>query len=154
MIFPESLLQWNSATEAFWRPSLQKLHEANRTMILGAIVQPGASGDYRNVAVLRGADNQVIDQRIPIPFTTWNPLASPTVPLNLYGSAILHTHHQNAALFICYEQLLALALAQSMMEKPTLLVGMANDYWAKVLIFPRSSSRISEHGGNSSTYPS
>ena len=137
VIFPESLLQWNTATEAFWRPSLQKLHDTNRTLVLGAtILQPGASGDYRNVAVLRGADNQVIDQRIPIPFTMWNPLASPTVPLNLYGSAMLHTHHQNAALFICYEQLLALPLAQSMMEKPTLLVGIANDYWAKGTYFP------------------
>lgn len=137
VIFPESLLRWNSATEAFWRPSLQKLHDANRTMVLGAtIVQPGASGDYRNVAVLRGADNQVIDQRIPIPFTMWNPLASPTVPLNLYGSAMLHTHHQNAALLICYEQLLTLPLAQSMMEKPSLLVGIANDYWAKGTYFP------------------
>lgn len=137
VIFPESLLQWNTTTEAFWRPSLQRLHDTNRTIILGAtILQPGASGDYRNVAVLRGADNQVIDQRIPIPFTMWNPLASPTVPLNLYGSAMLQTHHQRAALFICYEQLLALPLAQSMMEKPTLLVGIANDYWARGTYFP------------------
>ncbi len=137
IIFPESLLEWNTATEAFWKGSLKKLRDSHRTMLLGAtIIQPGASGDYRNVAVLRGADNQIIDQRIPIPFTMWNPLASPTVPLNLFGSAMIHTDHQDAALFICYEQLLALPLAQSMLQHPTLIVGIANDYWAKGTYFP------------------
>ncbi len=137
VIFPESLVQWNDATEAFWKGSLDKLSSQKRTMVLGAtILQPGRSGDYRNVAVLRGSQKQIIDQRIPIPFTMWNPLSSPTVPLNLYGSSLIATDHQRGSVLICYEQLLVFPLAESMTEKPTLLVGIANDYWAKGTYFP------------------
>ncbi len=137
IVFPESLVEWNTATEAFWRRSLDKLHQSHRTMILGAKIRiPGPSGDYRNVAVIRGADNSIIDQRIPIPFTMWNPLTSPSVPLNLYSSEIVTTHGQKAAVLICYEQLLSFPILESFQDKPTLLVGIANDYWAKGTYFP------------------
>jgi hypothetical protein len=147
ILFPESLLRWNTAAEAFWKPTLDRLHSEQRTMILGATIAiPLQSGDfrkrasmpldYRNVALFRGLQTDTLDQRIPIPVTMWNPFSSPSVPLNLFGPSVVSLDGQRAAIEICYEQLLSFALMESMSEHPTLIVGMANDYWAKGTYFP------------------
>jgi hypothetical protein len=138
VIFPEALLVWNAATEDFWSDTLQKLDAAHKTMILGATIRlPGRAANYRNVAVLRGETNTVFDQRIPIPVTMWNPLSRKSVPMHLYGpGTINNVAGERPAVLICYEQLLVWPIARSMTEHPTVLVGIANDYWAAHTYFP------------------
>jgi apolipoprotein N-acyltransferase len=83
-----------------------------------------------------------VDQRIPIPLTMWKPLTPEDgVRLNLFGpSTISPIDGQRAAILICYEQLLPLAALQSLYEHPTVLIGIANDYWAKDTYFPNIQS--------------
>jgi hypothetical protein len=142
IVFPEDLLQWNNATEMFWNDTLRKLHASHKTMILGAaVLLPGKEGNYRNVAVLRGETNFVYDQRIPIPVTMWKPFGGNSVPMNILGAGtVANVAGERPAILICYEQLLVWPLVRSISEHPTVLIGMANDYWAVKTYFPAIQS--------------
>lgn len=67
----------------------------------------------------------------------WKPLSDAGVPLNLIGPSILQIANQKAAILICYEQLLVWPVLASIMEHPSVLVAVANDYWVKGTSVPR-----------------
>lgn len=137
-IFPESLVRWNTATEDFWKPTLDRLKAEHRTLLVGATVLiPGPPGRYRNTVIVRGATDEVFDQRIPIPITMWHPLDGSGVPLNYMGQGTILIAGHRAAILICYEQLLVWPFVRSFQEHPDVLVGVANDYWASKTYFPK-----------------
>jgi apolipoprotein N-acyltransferase len=99
---------------------------------------------YRNVLVVRGQENTMFDQRMPVPISMWRPFTSGGVKLHLTGPAILPVEGQRVAVLICYEQLLTWPILTSLMGKPTVIVAVANDYWARgttVPEFQRSAVR-------------
>jgi hypothetical protein len=60
----------------------------------------------------------------------WNPVKIHRgVPLRLFGTGILEVAGERAAILVCYELLLSLPIFQSAVERPTLVVGLANDNW-------------------------
>jgi hypothetical protein len=140
LLFPEHLVTtWNESTEAFWEDTLTSLATQHRTVLIGAgINQPGDSRNafdqnrYLNALLARGEENtSVYQQRIPIPIAMWKPFGDEGVPLNLFARGTIHVHNQNAAVLICYEQVLVWPFLSSALEHPTLLLTTANDYWAK-----------------------
>jgi predicted amidohydrolase len=99
---------------------------------------------YRNVLVVRGQENTMFDQRIPVPISMWRPFATAGVQLHLTGPSILPLEGQRVAVLICYEQLLTWPILTSLIGKPTVIVAVANDYWARgtpVPEFQRSAVR-------------
>src|ERR1700676_2482670 len=70
-------------------------------------------------------------ERIPIPMGMWKPLGDGGVPLKLFARGTIHIHNENAAVLICYEQVLVWPFLSSAFEHPTILLTMSNDYWAK-----------------------
>ena len=58
-------------------------------------------------------------------------LANDGVPLNLFARGTIRVHNQNAAVLICYEQILVWPFLSSALEHPTILLTTSNDYWAK-----------------------
>ena len=99
---------------------------------------------YRNVLVVRGQENTMFDQRIPVPISMWRPFATAGVQLHWTGPAILPVEGQRVAVLICYEQLLTWPILTSLIGKPTVIVAVANDYWARgttVPEFQRSAVR-------------
>jgi hypothetical protein len=140
LLFPEHLVtHWNESTEAFWGDTLTSVATQHRTVLIGAgINQPGDSRNpfdqnrYLNVVLARGEDNTALYQeRIPIPIAMWKPFGDEGVPLNLFARGTIHVHNQNAAVLICYEQILVWPFLSSALEHPTILLTTANDYWAK-----------------------
>jgi apolipoprotein N-acyltransferase len=140
LLFPEHLVtSWNESTEAFWGDTLTSVAAQHRTVLIGAgINQPGDSRNpfdqnrYLNALLARGEDNTALYQeRIPIPIAMWKPLGDEGVPLNLFARGTIHVHNQNAAVLICYEQILVWPFLSSALEHPTILLIIANDYWAK-----------------------
>jgi predicted amidohydrolase len=91
---------------------------------------------YRNVLIVRGHENTIFDQRIPVPVSMWRPFARSGVPLHLAGPAVLPVAGQRAAVLICYEQLLTWPILTSLLGKPTVIVAAANDYWARGTTIP------------------
>jgi len=140
LLFPEHLVpHWNESTEAFWGDTLTSLAAQHRTVLIGAgINQPGTSRNpfqqnrYLNVLLARGEeDTAIYQERIPVPIGMWKPLGNDGVPLNLFVRGTMHIHCQNAAVLICYEQILVWPFLSSALDHPTILLTTSNDYWAK-----------------------
>jgi len=58
------------------------------------------------------------------------------VPLKLFGRGTMRIHAQKAAVLICYEQVLVWPFLSSAVERPTILLTISNDYWAKNTLIP------------------
>src|SRR6202795_2431527 len=140
LLFPEHLLaHWNESTDAFWGNTLTALASQHRTVLIGAGINPPgtsrnpfAQKQYLNVLLARGEDNTALYQeRIPVPIAMWRPLNDDGVPLKLFARGTIRIHNQNAAVLICYEQVLVWPFLSSALEHPTVLLTASNDYWAK-----------------------
>jgi apolipoprotein N-acyltransferase len=140
LLFPEHLVtHWNESTEAFWGNTLAAIAAQHRTVLIGAGINtsatsrnPFAQNRYFNVLLARGEDNSALYQeRIPIPIAMWKPLGNDGVPLNVFARGTIRIHNQNAAVLICYEQILVWPFLSSALEHPTVLLTASNDYWAK-----------------------
>jgi apolipoprotein N-acyltransferase len=137
VIFPESVIyRWNDSTDLFWRRTIDRLRQDGKTLIVGANVDLPGNRQYENVAIMRGTVNETFKERIPMPFSMWKPGTGTGVPLHLFGPGVIRLDHQRAAILVCYEQLLVWPVVRSLEEHPTLLVGLANDYWARNTYFP------------------
>ena len=58
------------------------------------------------------------------------------MPDCLGGPGPIEIAGQRIAFLICYEQLLVLPVLLSAMDRPTLIVGMANQYWVRETTIP------------------
>jgi ABC-type proline/glycine betaine transport system permease subunit len=140
LLFPEHLLtHWNESTDAFWGNTLTALASQHRTVLMGAGINPPrtsrkpfAQKQYLNVLLARGEENTALYQeRIPVPIAMWRPFSDDGVPLKLFARGTIRIHNQNAAVLICYEQVLVWPFLSSALEHPTVLMTASNDYWAK-----------------------
>jgi apolipoprotein N-acyltransferase len=138
VVFPESAVpRWNEATELFWQPTLALLKASGKTIILGAGVSKPGTDRFDNVLLIRGAQNGPdLPQRIPVPIGMWRPGTASGVPVHLWASGTVHVGGERAAVLICYEQLLVWPMLMSATEHPTLILGIANDYWLRSTRIP------------------
>jgi hypothetical protein len=167
IVFPETVVpMWTVATDIFWQQTLAELRASGKTIVLGAgrpatdrdarpldysrdlaILansrlaplprQSQPIGSYGNVVVIAGTESGEFFQRIPVPLGMWKPFSDSGVPLNLSGPGVVRVAGQRAALLICYEQLLSWPVLQSMTERPSVVIAIANDYWAEGTRIPR-----------------
>ncbi len=145
LLFPEHLVaHWNESTDAFWGDTLTSIAAQQRTGLIGAGIKrpatlknPFARNRYLNVLLARGEENvAVYQERIPIPIAMWKPFSDDGVPLKLLGRGTIHIRAQKAAVLICYEQVLVWPFLSSAVERPTILLTISNDYWAKNTLIP------------------
>ena len=108
------------------------------TSLLRPQVAPTPAASFRNVLVVRGADTSLFEQRIPVPLGMWKPLGKQGVHLRLTGSGVLPVAGERAAVLICYEQLLPWPILAPMLARPTVIVAVANDYWAGGTTIPEA----------------
>lgn len=167
IIFPESVVaEWTSVTEDWWQDTFASLQSSGKTVLLGATIsapndfdfsaelaalQPGSSissaslaarssmdaVQYRNVVLIRGATSGEFSQRVPVPVAMWKPFSESGVPLNLFGPATVVVAGHKTAIIICYEQLIAWPFLTAMIEQPSILVAVANQFWVKDTSIPR-----------------
>ena len=166
IIFPETVVpMWTAATDLFWQQTLDELRARAKTIVLGAGVPrhpPGfsfvdfsstlialnglspatrpapetADTPYWNTISIRGAETGQYLQRIPVPLGMWKPLRNSGVPLNAFGPGVLAIGDQRIAPLLCYETLIVGPVLQSMAAKPTMIVVLANDHWARGSAIP------------------
>ena len=140
LLFPEHLVAlWNEAADAFWENTLTAAAAQHRTVLIGAGINLPATSrnhfeqeSYLNVLLARGEENGALYQeRIPIPIAMWKPFDDDGVPLKLFAHGTIRIHNQNAAVLICYEQVLVWPFLSCALQHPTILLTTSNDYWAK-----------------------
>jgi apolipoprotein N-acyltransferase len=88
------------------------------------------------VLIIRGREQTVFEQRVPVPIGMWRPFDHTGVPLHLNGASVLPVAGERAAVLICYEQLLTWPIVTSMLHHPTVIVAVANDHWATGTTIP------------------
>jgi len=140
LLFPEHVvMHWNDSTDAFWQDTLAPLAAEHRTVLIGAGINPRdgtgrpfGANRYLNVLIARGEENATLyQQRIPVPIAMWKAFGEDGVPISPFGLGTIRIHDQSAAVLICYEQLLVWPFVSSALERPTIVLTSANDYWAK-----------------------
>jgi predicted amidohydrolase len=97
---------------------------------------PESAFAYDNAVVIRGAENAVLRQRIPVPIAMWKPFQQDGAHLHLFASGVVAIRDQRAAVLICYEQLLAWPVIVSLWKRPSVVVAVANDHWVAGTVVP------------------
>ena len=82
-----------------------------------------------NALLVVGAESATFYQRISVPVGMWKPFTRMSVPLRLTGPGVLTIDHQRAAVLICYEQMLTFPILTSLLQHPTVIVGISNTFW-------------------------
>ncbi len=133
IVFPETVVSnWSEATDAFWDRTIKKLRRDGKTILVGARVSEKNGEHSFNTIIIRGAHgNDEFLQRIPIPIGMWTPFSEKSIPLRVGAAGTLDVASAKSAVLICYEHLLIWPVLSSFAERPTLLLGIANDYWAR-----------------------
>jgi len=90
-----------------------------------------------NSVLLVGAESARFYQRVPVPVGMWRPFNRTSVPLRLTAPGVLTIDHQRAAVLICYEQMLTFPILVSMLQHPTVIVGISNTFWVDGTTIPR-----------------
>jgi apolipoprotein N-acyltransferase len=159
IVFPESVLpHWTPAAELFWADTVTALKYAGKVVVIGAITPSGSPHPdydfaaslaalheapavlrrasrqqaplaYTNGVVIRGASSSDFTQRIPVPIGMWRPFTNTGAPLRLSSPAVIRIAEQTAAIVICYEQLIPWPMLTAFLDRPTIMIAIANQFW-------------------------
>ena len=130
IVLPESIGGlWFEVPEAFWREGLAS--SGDKTVLLGAEI---GEGDGRSANILlsvnRTGSKVIYRQRMPVPLTMWRPWASDGTHAYWFETPVVDVAGERAAVLICYEQVIVWPILFSMADRPTVVVAIANDWWA------------------------
>lgn len=143
IVFPETAVpRWTEATDLFWQPNLDAIASSGKTVLIGTTVDIEGRPGYENGVIMRGAQAETFLQHIPVPIGMWNPAQSSSVPIHIFGPSIITIASRRAAILICYEQFLTWPVLKAALERPNLLVGIANDYWCVNTRVPATQRRV------------
>lgn len=109
---------------------------------IGAGATPGAliessPDSFENTLLILGLESSAFYQRVPVPVGMWHPFGNYGVPLHLSGPGAIQVAGERVAVLICYEQILVYPVLASMLQRPTLLVGISNTFWFSGTPIPR-----------------
>jgi hypothetical protein len=90
-----------------------------------------------NTMLVVGAESATFYQRVPVPVGMWQPFSRASVPLRIAAPGVLTIDHQRAAVLICYEQMLTFPILVSMLQHPSVIVGISNTFWLDGTTVPR-----------------
>ena len=91
---------------------------------------------YTNGVVIRGASSGEFIQRVPVPIGMWRPFTNTGAPLRLSSPAVMRIADQTAAVVICYEQLIPWPTLTSFLDRPTIMIAVANQFWVAGTAIP------------------
>jgi hypothetical protein len=93
-----------------------------------------------NAMMIVGAESGTFYQRVPVPVGMWRPFSRTSVPVRLAGPGVIAIDRQRTAVLICYEQMITWPILASMLQRPTVVVGISNTFWVDHTSIPRYQS--------------
>jgi len=130
VVFPESVAgTWTPAVAAQWRPVGALGYKRGRSVLVGAYYWVG--GWDAGFAEL-GAHASALLSRQPIPiseYKPWDPAHS--VHAHWWRPGIGHADGRRFGYLVCYEEVLVWPALLTAAHHPQVLVGVANDWWAR-----------------------
>lgn len=149
-VLPETVLGlYTSATEGLLASTSRELAARHSAVIVGAelLGEPGTLHLENSLLVLGDSGAKPMLERVPVPIGMWRPWSQRTFDAHPFGSGVAAVKGQRVAYAICYEQLLAYPLLVSFAQRPDLLVGAANDWWAKGTSIPVIQGQVLDTWG-------
>jgi len=139
LVLPETLLgRFTGITEFALADTSRQLQAKGSTILVGGELPAGERGQAMKnalVAIGAGQGTQLV-QRVPVPIGMWKPWAADTVIADPLGNGIGLIGGRKVAYLVCYEQLLVFPVLASMVHRPDVMVGAANDWWARETSIP------------------
>lgn len=156
IVLPETILPARSPQLEFMSALLDDAAEAlaakGAVILVGTeLTAPGQ--DRQNVLVALGEAAAPLVQRVPVPIGMWRPWAADSYQADLLGAGVAPVAGQRVAYSICYEQLLVFTTLRSMASRPSLIVGAANDWWARDTSIPAIQEQSLESWGRLFSIP-
>lgn len=113
------------------------LQPGRHEQIQSGQIKPAVAPPGDNTLLVVGAESAALYQRVPVPLAMWRPFSRDSVPLRLDAPGVLKIDHQRVAVLICYEQMLGYPILASMLQHPTVIVGISNTFWISGTTIPR-----------------
>jgi predicted amidohydrolase len=134
----EAAVEKLRALESYdFKAALDALRSMRLSLPIGIPKAPPRTDLVDNTLLIMGADTGTFYQRVPVPIAMWRPFRRGSIPLRLGSPGVLTIDHQRAAVLICYEQMLTYPILASMLQNPTLIVGISNTFWVDRSTIPR-----------------
>ena len=146
IVLPETIAgRLNNTGAKLWRDGIQKITRPGQAVIFGAELPTGDGRKYDNAAVMTSGDEIVFTrQRIPVMYSMYRgPFAETGANLRLWECGILPLPDgRRAAVIVCYEAFLTWPYVTSMIQKPDVIICMANLWWCKDTSLPAAQKTI------------
>ncbi len=136
LVLPETLLgTFTEVTRQTLRSVEEQLRQKESIILVGAEIQSGKK--FKNVLIALGTSVQeILVQRVPVPIGMWRPWSDGGTESDILGKGIAQIANVRLAYLICYEQLLVFPVLYSMASNPQILIGAANNWWARNTSIP------------------
>ena len=145
IVLPETVAgRLNRTGHELWRSEIQK-SLPGKTVIFGAELPTGDGRKHDNAAVMISGNEIIFTrQRIPVPYSMYaGPFAETGANLRLWECGILPLPDgRRAAVIVCYEAFLTWPYVTSMIQKPDVIICMANLWWCKDTSLPAAQKTI------------
>ena len=133
VVLPETAIGiWTPTKEQLWQ---EELHGTDVTVIAGATALDPGGYDGVMVAISAKGGHVLYRERMPVPVSMWQPWRAFTgepggARAHPFANPVAEVAGGRFAPLICYEQLIVWPILHSMLDEPTLIVGISNAWWA------------------------
>lgn len=136
-LLPEAVGGDWTVNEGWWQRIERQLKSKQQTLIIGAKRPESGSTRYVNMLTSIGQHRGIeFVDRVPVPIGMWMPHRSDGAETFWWASGVETLNDTKVASLICYEQLLIWPVLLSMIEKPAVLLGPVNGWWARGTSIP------------------
>lgn len=132
VVLPESAF-------GFWTPTIASLWQTNAsggntTVIGGAAIVTEAGYDNVLVQISNQRSWIIYRERMPVPGSMWQPWRrlsgrSGGAQAHFFANPVVEVADKRIAPLICYEQLIAWPILQSMLHEPDMILAVGNGWW-------------------------
>ena len=134
--FPETVLGfWNDQTTgAYLSGALRStLDQSKAVVIVGSAFTTPVAGVLQNSLAVLSSDSAIrIDSRQPIPVSMWKPWASESFTANWASTGVYEISGRKVMVSFCYEDYLPiLSMVSFALDKPEIILSVANAWWVK-----------------------
>lgn len=120
-----------SLNEMWWDSVAQVLADRKQTALIGARKTIEGSANFVNGLFAIGTHHDAkYIQRVPVPVGMWKPWSAVSAAAPLSGSGVTTVGSLRIGVLVCYEQLLGWPVLQTLFQRPDVLAGTSNSWWA------------------------
>jgi len=133
-VLPETVAgTWTSATTELWKTVAT---HSSGIIAIGAERLLPRNGYENGMVLMNKSGYSFFPQRVPVPVSMWKPWSKDGARADWFGSGVAQFDRHKIGYLICYEQLLVWPALITGYNKPDMVLGLANGWWAKDTSIP------------------